>query len=109
MLLGDLYTTCCKINTDVEVFFPHQNITTKQRSDENRDECCWVLIVLAEVAFRPISQAVFFSRGFGNADWQTYTLRLTVVCVRGVHNGVGQFFFTSEESFSIAESITLTT
>ena len=63
MLLGDLYTTCCKINTNVELFFPHQNTTTKQRSDENRDERCWVLIVLAEVAFRPICQAVSFSRG----------------------------------------------
>ena len=50
-----------------------------------------------------------FQVGFGNADRQTYMLRLTVVCVRGVHNGVGQFFFTSEESFPTVGSITLTT
>ena len=40
-----------------------------------------------------------FQVGFGNADRQTYMLRLTVVCVRGVHNEVGPFFSTPEESF----------
>ena len=50
-----------------------------------------------------------FQVGFGNAGRQTYMLRPTVVCVRGVHNEVGQFFFTSEESFSTVRSITLTT
>ena len=48
-------------------------------------------------------------KGVDNADRQTYMLRPTVVCVRGVHNGVGQFFFTSEESFPTVGSITLTT
>lgn len=45
-----------------------------------------------------VRQSLFQGK-FGNADRQTYMLRLIVVCVRGVHNEVGQFFFTSEESF----------